>query len=66
MRKVVFVLVLCVSVLSVCTSAKADDVSLDFTGAMNQLDTALFAENKNVASIKSMIQSYCSVVLHSS
>lgn len=61
-----FVLVLCVSVLSVCTSAKADDVSLDFTGAMNQLDTALFAENKNVASIKSMIQSYCSVVLHSS
>lgn len=66
MRKVVFVLVLCVSVLSVCNSAKADDVSLDFTGAMNQLDTALFAKNNSVTSIKQMIQAYCDVVLDSS
>ena len=61
-----FVLVLCVSVLSVCNSAKADDVSLDFTGAMNQLDTALFAKNNSVTSIKQMIQAYCDVVLDSS
>lgn len=66
MRKVVLVLVLCVSVLSVCTSAKADDVSLDFTGAMNQLNTAFRAKDNTVSTIKSMIQTYCDVVFASS
>lgn len=47
MRRVIVGLVLCVSLLGICSFVKAEDISLTFTGAMNQINGLFLADGNN-------------------
>lgn len=65
MRRVIVGLVFCVSLLGMCGLVNAEDFSLDFTGAMNQLNTSFVSKNASITTVKWLIQTYCDVVFDS-
>lgn len=68
MRRVIVGLVLCVSLLGICSFVKAEDISLTFTGAMNQINGLFLADgnNNSVKTVRWLIETYCTVVFDSS
>ena len=66
MRRGIVSLAVCVSLLAVSSFVRAEDTSLNFTGAMNQMNTLFIAKNNQVSNIKLMIQTYCDVVFAAS
>ncbi len=66
MRKVIVSLAVCVSLWAVSSFVRAEDTSLNFTGAMNQMNALFISKNNQVVSVKWMIQTYCDVVFASS
>jgi len=66
MRRVIVSLAVCVSLWAVSSFVRAEDTSLNFTGAMNQMNTLFISNNSKVNNVKVMIQTYCNVVFQSS
>ena len=52
MRRVIVSLAVCVSLWAVSSFVRAEDTSLNFTGAMNQMNALFISKNNQVVSVK--------------
>lgn len=67
MRKVILSLVLGGSFLIIGNFVHAENVSSNFTGAMNQINSSFFANGNNdtIGDVRGLIKTYCTVVFDS-